>query len=112
MYKGKCQTQATRIFELEAKIKYLERQIEHKNAQLATTESKLEETEMWKRTFKGCYLALSMENENLTAINDALKRKNSNLEANNAQLKAAVRVLESTVKAFKVMIINIKRKEM
>lgn len=110
MNKGKCQAQATRIFELEAKIKCLERQVERKNAQLAETENKLIETEMWKRTFKSAYLALLTENENLEAINNALKRKNSILESINILLKQTNATLESTIKALKVMII--KRKEM
>lgn len=98
MRKGKCQAQAKRILELEARIQHLERQLTLKSTQLAETENKLEEAEMWKRTFKGRYLALLMENADLTAINTALKRKNANLE--------------STAKAFRAIIINIKRKEM
>ena len=98
MYKGKCQAQAQKIFELETRIKYLERQIELKDSQLVATEMKLSDAQMWSRVFKERYIAYLAENADLTAINTALKRKNSNLE--------------STVKAFRTIIVTIKRKEM
>ena len=98
MYKGKCQAQAQKIFELEVQINHLQKQLDLRTQQLAETESKLEEAKMWLRTYKARYLALLTENADLTAINTALKRKNSNLE--------------STVKAFRTIIVTIKRKEM
>ena len=98
MHKGKSQAQAQKILELEARIKYLERQLEYKDSQLVATEMKLSNAQMWSRVFKERYLALLTENADLAAINTALKRKNSSLE--------------STAKAFRAIIINIKRKEM
>lgn len=98
MHKGKCQTQAQKIWELEVQRNHLQKQLDLRTQQLAETETKLKDAEMWLRTYKGRYLALLTENADLTAINTALKRKNSNLE--------------STIKAFRTIIVTIKRKEM
>ena len=97
MYKGKCQTQAQKIWELEVQRNHLQKQLDLRTQQLAETETKLKDTEMWLRTYKARYLALLTENADLTAINTALKRKNASLE--------------STAKAFRAIIINFKRKE-
>lgn len=96
MHKEKSKSE--RIFELEYQLHHLQRQLDLRTQQLAETETKLEDAEMWVRTYKGRYLALLTANADLTAINTALKRKNANLE--------------TTAKAFKAIIINIKRKEM
>lgn len=117
LLQGKSNTQL--IAELEMEIDFLKGKLKRTEGKLTTREMELikernnhAETEMWKRVYQERYLHHLAQCEDLATINSALKRKNSNLESANTLLKQTNAMLESTVKAFKVMIINIKRKEM